>query len=252
MDKAIFVTGANGGIGKALIRSLKKDNWFVIGSDHPKKIPDQNLLSVCDKWLPLDLQTLSTSKEKVESLKMQIDEYVYGNNLKFKGLIQNAALQITKPFMELSAKEWEESFSVNILSIVQLNKIFIPYLEKNMGSILHIGSIHRRLTKKNFSAYSTTKAALYGLTNSMAVELGDKIRVNIIEPAAIDTEMLRSGFNYETEKIKKLESLHPTNSIGKAEDIARAAIFLLDSRNSFINGTSLNISGGIHAKLHDL
>ena len=252
MNKAVFITGANGGIGKALVNAFSKEGWFIIGSDHPENIPSENLLEICGEWIPLDLETLATNKNKVEEFSKILKYCINKNSLNLTGVIQNAAFQIVKPFKNLSMDDWKTSLNINLLSIVCINKILIPYLESNNGSILHIGSIHRKLTKSNFSAYATTKAALFGLTNSMAVELGSKIRVNIIEPAAIETDMLRAGFENDELKLKKLKKLHPTNSIGNPEDISKAALFLLDSKNSFINGSSIDISGGINRMLHDL
>jgi NAD(P)-dependent dehydrogenase (short-subunit alcohol dehydrogenase family) len=68
----------------------------------------------------------------------------------------------------------------------------LPELEKAAGSVINISSIHARLTKKDFVAYDNSKAAISGMTRAMAVDLGPRVRVNSIEPAAIETDMLKS------------------------------------------------------------
>ena len=124
-------------------------------------------------------------------------------------------------------------------------------LEENSGSIIHITSIHSRLTKNGFSAYSTSKSALTNLTKSLSIELGNKVRVNAIEPAAIDTDMLREGFKKNKLAFTQLNEFHPTGSIGNPEDVLRSVIFLLDPSNKFLNGCILSLSGGIHNRLFD-
>ena len=116
-------------------------------------------------------------------------------------------------------------FSVNFFAPVEISKAFLDDLSKNNGSILNIGSIHRELTKPYFSAYATSKSALAGLTKSLSVEFGDKIRVNAIEPAAIETSMLKAGFKDHPDKLKKLADFHPSKKIGKPEDIQKQHYF---------------------------
>ena len=132
-----------------------------------------------------------------------------------------------------------------------MNKAFLPHLIRQRGSIIHIGSIHSKLTKPGFTAYATSKAALAGLTNSMAVEFGNSVRVNAIEPAAIATPMLEAGFEGNSGLRDQLNQCHPTGKIGLPEDIASAALFLLDPANRFANGCVLSLGGGIHGRLHD-
>ena len=85
----------------------------------------------------------------------------------------------------------------------------------------------------------------------MAVELGGTVRVNAIEPAAIATPLLEAGFADNPDLKAKLDSYHPTSSIGTPADVARAVLFLLDPANTFINGCVLPLGGGIHSRLHD-
>ena len=108
------------------------------------------------------------------------------------------------------------------------------------------------ITKKKFISYATSKSALVGLTKSMSVDLQGKVRVNSISPAAIDTPMLHEGFNNNEQNIKKLNSLHPSQRIGKPNEIAKLARFLAERDLGFLNGANLNIDGGISNVLKDL
>src|SRR3546814_11034334 len=87
--------------------------------------------------------------------------------------------------------------------------------------VLNISSIHARLTKPNFIAYATSKAALSGMTRAMAVELGARVRVNAIEPVAIDTPMLRAGFEGNDAGYEQLRIFHPVKAIGSRSEERR-------------------------------
>ena len=85
----------------------------------------------------------------------------------------------------------------------------------------------------------------------MAVELGGRIRVNAIEPAAISMPMLEDGFENNPNLSTQLEEFYPTGSIGAPKDVANAVLVLLHPINSFLNGCVLPLGGGIHSRLHD-
>src|SRR3546814_5507046 len=105
--------------------------------------------------------------------------------------------------------------------------------------VLNIRSIHARLTKPGFAAYATSKAALSGLTRAMAVELGSRVRVNAIEPAAIATPMLRAGFADNENGYRQLNDLHPSGNIGSPDELAQLARLLIASDNNFLNGAEI-------------
>ena len=85
----------------------------------------------------------------------------------------------------------------------------------------------------------------------MAVDFGKHVRVNIISPAAIETEMLVDGFKENMDGLKQLESYHPGGIIGKPGDVAKLAVYLTSEEASFINGAELGMDGAIASRLHD-
>ena len=250
MNKGIIITGVSGDIGRSLAKEFKLYGWFIIGIDI--KEPEKNEGTFyCDKFYRFDLSNCIKKPELFGNLVENIKLGISNNEYSIKGIVNNAAIQIVKPFEIIDTKDWMDLFSVNFFAPVLLSKAFLDDLRKNKGSILNIGSIHSELTKPHFSAYATSKSALSGLTKSLAVELGDQIRVNAIEPAAIETSMLKEGFKNHPEKLRDLANFHPSKSIGQPEDISNAALFLMNSEHKFINGTTLKISGGIACRLHD-
>ena len=247
--KSVLVTGASGGIGSGLVKALNEAGWKVIGTDHPDVQPDAETKTYCETWVPANLLSLLSSSEELDFFKTSIDASLAQHPL--TAIVHNAALQRLGQFEDLSQSDWSDTFAINIMAPVLINKLFLPQLKSQRGVIVNIGSIHSHLTKPGFTAYATSKAALAGLTRAMAVELGGSVRVSAIEPAAISTPMLEAGFADNPALRSQLEEFHPTGSIGDPEDVARVVLFLLDPSNKFINGSVFPLGGGIHSRLHD-
>ena len=145
----------------------------------------------CHAWIPADLVALSQDSECLDAFVSQVCSATGGTDI--TAIIHNAALQRLGSFHQLSTSDWNQTIAVNLMAPIHINRAFVAQLRRQKGSILHIGSIHSQLTKPGFTAYATSKAALAGLTRAMAVELGDSVRVNAIEPAAIATPCWRQG-----------------------------------------------------------
>ena len=249
MRKTVLVTGAAGGIGEGLVGALAEAGWSVFGSDHPSATPKHAVRQCCQAWIPADLASLSREPKPLEAFIKDVTSATENGCL--MAIVHNAAVQHLGAFEELALTDWHDTLSINLMAPVAISRGLLPMLKRECGSIVHIGSIHSQITKPCFTAYATSKAALAGLTRAMAVELGDSVRVNAIEPAAIATPMLEAGFAAAPELKAQLEAFHPTGAIGSPEDVARAVLFLLDPANSFLNGCILPLGGGIHSRLHD-
>jgi NAD(P)-dependent dehydrogenase (short-subunit alcohol dehydrogenase family) len=241
--KAILITGSNGAIGQGLCQSFTENGWRVIGTDL-----EENSKGNTSAYLSIDLSLLCTDINYCDQvIKGILSECKEGLDV----LVNNAATQILAPIEDLTFKNWQETLNVNLNSVFILIKELLPKLEKKKGNVVNIASIHATLTKPNFSAYATSKAALVGLTKSLAVELGSRIRVNAICPAAIDTPMLHEGFVDNPDGLKELIKFHPTHSIGSVKDVISAVLFLVDNNNTFLNGAILNLDGGVSGCLYD-
>ena len=155
--KTVLITGAAGGIGMGLVKALVDAGWAVIGSDHPKVQPVQRILEICNAWIPADLSILYQNSDHLKEFVEQVCSAEGGSDL--TAIIHNAALQRTGTFEELSTADWDDTIAVNLMAPVAINKAFIENIKKQKGSIIHIGSIHRQLTKPGFTAYATSKAA---------------------------------------------------------------------------------------------
>ena len=238
-----LITGASGGIGQALCSVFREAGYFVIGCDCNSGDGDY------DEFIDINLQDLSKSQEKQSGWAREIREKIGANVLKV--IVNNAAIQILAPTERISISHWNETLNLNLIVPFVLLQEFLPELESSCGSCINIASIHSVVTKPNFVCYATSKAALVGMTRALAVDLGPRVRVNCISPAAIATPMLLAGFESCPGELNRLAGMHPLLRIGQPWEVAKAALFLASQDAAFITGTTLNVDGGLSSRLHD-
>lgn len=241
-----LITGANGGIGRALCSAFNDDGYKVIALDR-QQIPHSDL--VYKKYIVLNLSDYIQNEKYAADKNLEITAVLPQHQLHC--LVNNAAIQVLGGVSSLSRADWYTTLAVNLQAPFFLTQALLPQLENAKGSVVNISSIHAKLSKPNFVAYATSKAALSGMTKAMALDLGERVRVNAIEPAAIATDMLKAGFAGKAEQYQQLKDYHPSKTIGDPNEVARLAVFLASEQSHFINGSCIDISGGISSCLHD-
>ncbi len=244
--KWALITGACGGIGSALASVFDRDGYRVIATD---RLDPAAVNTAAEFYLQLDLEEIARSETFTGETSQKILDLTGGAGL--TALVNNAAVQNLATLETMSREQWRETLDVNLNAPLYLIQALAHSLEKNGGSIVNVSSIHANHTKPEFFLYATSKAALSALTRNLAVTLGERIRVNAIEPAAVGTAMLEAGFAGAEEKLEKLRSFHPVGRIARPEEVAELALFLCSDRASFIHGECVSISGGIDRKLCD-
>ena len=242
MKRSVLITGASGGIGRALCQGFKAAGWRVVATDHgPAK-------KLGDVYVQQDLVGLKSGEirrafaAKVRAATRQAP---------LAAILNNAAIQQLNPTSAVQVDEWETSLTVNLVAPFLLVQEFLPELEKSKGAVINIASIHAGLTKPGFVVYATTKAALAGMTRALAIDLGPRVRVNAICPAAISTPMLEAGFEGRSKARKQLDEFHPAGRIGAPEEVARLAVFMASGEVGFLHGSCVGLDGGISGRLHD-
>lgn len=244
IQKLAIVTGSAGAIGKAITSKLNSQGFKVIGIDlKPQRSRD------LASHIKFDLSLLNqNNNDSKDFFNLLIDKL---GNKKIDLLVNNAAIQLKDSLDEFNYLNWSKVMSVNLeaplLLIHKLKRKFIKH-----GLIINISSIHANQTKPGFLSYSVSKAALSSLTKSLAVNHGESLRFVGIEPAAVETGMLKSGFgkNYNL-LIKKLKNFHPTNTIAKPSEVAELVFLITSNKLNFLNGSIIKLDGGISSRLHD-
>lgn len=241
-NKRIVVTGAGKGIGREtaiLFASLGAKLALIARTQEDfdtlrEKIGDSHIFFVGDV-------------SKKEDIKVFMNKVVsdYGG---IDILINNAGMRFRRPFLETTDEEWERVMDTNLNSIFHFCKIALPYMvEQRYGRIINISSIVGQNGFSDLSGYATSKAAIEGLTKSLAVEFAKyNININAIAPGFCNTSY--------AEKFKTNKELYdftldrtPLGRWGESEDIAKACVFLSSDMSNFVTGEVLNVDGGWNA-----
>jgi len=245
-ESYVVITGACGGIGQALCKAFTDEGFKVIATDQ-KDSPVEGLQF--DTYVKTSLERTVSDSDYAQDTFNTINQAMKGKPM--HALINNAAVQILGGVDSLSVSDWRQTLDVNLIAPFMWTQAFISALERDQGSVINISSIHARLTKKNFIAYATSKAALSGMTRALAIDVGERVRVNAIEPAAIETEMLMAGFKDNPGGYEDLKNFHPIARIGRTEEVARLAVFLASESVGFTHGSCISVDGAIGARLFD-
>ena len=246
MRKAVVITGVNGGIGSATARNFLQADYVVFGTD----IQPDTAVSL-DAYWPIDLVELVGNPELQAEFKQALAGQLDKHQADFKAVVNNAAVQILGDVDTVTMDDFLLTHTVNVAAPLLISQLCLPHMERGQGVIVNIGSIHADSTKPGFISYASSKAAIKGLTQALAVDLAGRARVNCIEPGAIATNMLVAGFEANPDKLQELEACHPSGQLGTPEEVAELCHFLVDSNVTFLNGACIGLNGGITSRLHD-
>lgn len=243
--RTALVTGATGGIGRALVSAFRVAGHRVLATDIGPAPPDLD----CDHYLPADLARSVSDAAYAASVFARIEGLLGSDGL--HALVHNAAVQRLGGVQDLDLDDWQQTLQVNLLAPFFWTQRLWPALVQAQGCVLHISSIHARLSKAGFVAYATSKAALSGMTRAMAVDAAGQVRINAIEPAAIGTPMLQAGFAADPAGLQQLAGCHPSGRIGTPDEVAALAVAMCSPALGFLNGATVGLDGGIAGRLHD-
>ena len=238
MTRAVIVTGAAGGIGKAICARFKRDGYLVVGLDRNECVD-------VDFWLEIDIGDLGAVRTAAAEV---CERYV------LSAVVHNAAVQPIHAAGETPYETFVETMRVNVLAVDSLVHATQASLRDQRGAVVVVSSVHASATTPRINAYATSKAALEGWMRSAAIDLGPEVRVNAVRPGAIDTPKLQEGFarwgtEGALERRQMLESRTPLRRIGAPEEIASAVAFLAGPEASVITGSTLVVDGGASACL---
>ena len=239
-DKICIVTGAGKGFGREIAKEFYAQGakLALITRSQPD-INDLNsefdsgrVLSVCGD--------VSDSTVVAQFITQTIDKF--GT---IDVLVNNAGMRFRKEFLEISEDELDQVLNVNLKSIVFLSQKVLPYMiEKNRGKIINMSSIAGTLGFANLSGYVMSKAAIVGLTKSLAVELSDKnIQVNALAPGFCKTSYFEK-FQENTELYDFTLSRIPMNRWGSSKEVADVCVFLASNMSNYMTGEVLKVDGG--------
>lgn len=236
MAQTVFITGGSRGIGAACVRAFAAAGWQVaftyrVSRETAGALADETgALALC-----ADLHEEAAIRRAAAEAR--------GHFGAPDAVVCNAGVAEQKLFQDITDADWQRMLDVNLLGAVRTIRALLPdLLHRKSGSIVTVSSMWGQTGASCESHYAASKAALIGLTKSLAQELGPSgIRVNCVAPGVIDTEMnaMHSG---ETMQALAMET--PLGRIGTAAEVADSVLYLCSERASFITGQVLGVTGG--------
>ncbi len=232
--KRAFVTGGRQGIGRGIVDAFVTEGAQVMTCGRGARPAD---LPKAVGWFELDVSR-DADVQRVCRVIGPVDT-----------LVNNAGVQVEKTVVDSTDADWDLVMGVNARGVFNVCRAFIPQMTP-VGSIINIGSISGKVADPSMALYNASKAFVHGLTRSIAVDHGPRIRCNAICPGWIETGMLEAGFDLAQDpEAARADAIarHATRRFGSPADVASMAVWLASDEAGFATGQLFTIDGGMTA-----
>lgn len=249
--KVAVVTGSSKGIGKAIAWAFAKSGDYsgvVINSrdlEEAKRASKEINDSFTDNCDSIAIAgDVSKEEDCIQLIADTIKKYK-----RIDVLVNNAGIQKDLPLTDITLADWRRVLDVNITGPFVCSREAVKHMRKqqapNGGCIINISSVHQMIPKPHYLPYSISKAGIEMMTKTLALELAkDGIRVNVVAPGAIETDL---NIDLQTDK-NELENVLkrvPIGRIGKPEEVANVVEFIASDKASYVTGSSFVVDGGM-------
>ncbi len=257
-----LISGGTSGIGLAVAEKLLLDGArvYILGRSLARGLAAVALLEAktgqSPAFVPCDVSRAESCRETVEQIKAELKEK--GASASSSSVDKTAHIDILvncagvyreQRLEELTAKDYEQIFDVNVKGTLFLTQAVLPLMLKG-GSIINISSDAGISGNYGCPVYCASKGAIVALTKALALDLAPQIRVNCVCPADVDTPLLQEQLAAAqgSYTLEEMASAYPLERIGKAEEVAHVICALASPQNSFMTGSIVPVDGGITAK----
>tara|TARA_Y100000590_G_scaffold353305_1_gene406164 strand:- start:6 stop:740 length:735 start_codon:yes stop_codon:yes gene_type:complete len=237
-NKKILITGASGGIGNALVNKFVSLGGNVLGTGTKAEKLDQ----LKNKNPNIKVKKFDISEHS------RIEEFIENVSLELGGLdilVNNAGTNMDNLSLRMKYEEWKKVIDVNLTSTFLLSKYAIKkMLKTKFGRIVNVTSVVGHTGNLGQSNYSASKAAIIGMSKSLAIEYAKKnITINCVSPGFIVSDMTMNI----AEKVKLyLTSRIPMGKLGTGEDVSNSVVFLSSEEAGYITGETIHVNGGMY------
>lgn len=241
-NKVAIVTGSSRGIGYAVACGFAKEGAKVVICGTTIEGANKGLENLKLEIPNVDAMAVALNVSELASVEHAFKE-VYDKYGHIDVLVNNAGIVFTKMLENMTDEEYNKVMDTNAGGTIRCSREALKYM-KNGGSIINTTSMNGIYGTPSQVAYSASKAAVIGITKSLAKELGRyHIRVNAVAPGMIGTDMVKENV---TEEIKmRLMAMTPLNRMGEPSDLQGIYTLLASDESSFITGTIISVDGGL-------
>ncbi|HHF7344318.1 TPA: acetoacetyl-CoA reductase [Legionella feeleii] len=240
--RTAVVTGGTGGIGSAICQRLAADYRVIACYFKDGRHEEAKQWQSAQKEAGYDIDIFYADIAKFDDCE-KLAALILERYGQIDVLVNNAGITVDASLKKMSPQQWQQVIDANLTSVFNVTRNVLPsMLEKNYGRIINISSINGRKGQFGQCNYAASKAALFGFTKSLALEVASKgITANTISPGYIETPML-AGVREEV--LKSIIANIPVGRLGTAQEVAHAVAFLASPESGFITGANLDINGG--------
>lgn len=245
-DKVALVTGASSGIGKAIATRFAAEGAHVAVNYRPGSQADkESAQSEAASFGPTSI-AVAADVSRREDVERMIEEVVnrFG---RLDIAVNNAGIEIKKPFIEVTDEEWNKVIAVNLYGSFVVSQAAVRRMVKQGegGKLIFISSVHEDIPFPDFTAYCASKGGVRMMMRNLAIELAPhKINVNNIAPGAIATPINQSVLD-DPAALKNAVSEIPWGRFGRPEEVASVAVFLASEEAEYVTGSTYYVDGGL-------
>ena len=236
-DKVVLITGASGGIGKAIAKKFAEAEAKIALNDIA---PTEEALKsfsqeIGGKYFLADVSKFEEVEKMVENIQKEFG--------RLDVLVNNAGITQDRTLAKMTKEEWQKVIDIDLTGVFNCTKVALPLIIANQGKIISISSLVGQRGNFGQTNYAAAKAGIIGFTKALSKEVGRfGVTVNAIAPGFIETRLTENLPEQFKIMVKKLTSL---GRFGKPEEVADLVVSLASQSANFITGAVFNIDGGL-------